>query len=266
MDNTAFIKVKQQLSGINTLLKQDKIFAAANSMYEALSFILRTSLMKHEKKEFEQQLEWAVYQLGSNTKLKEVFPLIIAYTPGQEKELHETIKQLLATLQDVKNQEAKDQLEAWKAKKRRELAKAQTALDEKDYDKAKYLFSKIYKDYKDDEGLLADVGERFLNAGIYDEAIKYLSEAYKNHPDSFQIFNKLGMALRKNKQFTEAEQFYLEALSASPKNEYILFNLGRVYIDWKKWRRVEKTALKALEIKPDFVEAQKMLKFAKKYL
>jgi hypothetical protein len=39
-----------------------------------------------------------------------------------------------------------------------------------------------------------------------------------------------------------------------------------VYIDWRQWKNVEKTALKALEINPDFVEAQKMLRFAKKHM
>ncbi len=266
MSNTAFIKVKQQLSGVNTLLKQGKLFAAVNSLHEALTFFLRTNLLKREKKEFEQQIEWAVYQLGHDQELKKVFPLLISYTPGEEKELHETINELLATLQDEKSKEALAQLEEWKNRKYRDLEKAQAALDAKEYDKARYLFSKISQEFKEDMELKADVGERFLNAELYDEAIEYLTAAYENNPESSHVFNKLGMALRRSKKFDEAERFYRQALNTSPNNEYILFNLGRVYIDWRQWKNVEKTALKALEINPDFVEAQKMLKFARKYV
>jgi tetratricopeptide (TPR) repeat protein len=266
MSNTAFIKIKQQLAGVNTRLKQGKLFAAVNSLHEALAFFLRTNLLKHEKKEFEQQIEWAVYQLSHDQELKKVFPLLLTYTPGKEKELNTTINELLSALQDEKSKQALEQLEEWKNKKQRDLEKAQAALDNKEYDKARYLFAKLCQDFSDDLELKADVGERFLNVEIYDEAIEYLKAAYEGNPKSTNIFNKLGIALRQSKKFEEAERFYHEALVTSPDNEYILFNLGRVYIDWRQWKNVEKTALKALEINPDFVEAQKMLRFAKKHM
>ncbi|GAU09065.1 tetratricopeptide repeat protein [Desulfoplanes formicivorans] len=266
MSNTAFIKIKQQLAGVNTLLKQGKLYAAVNSLHEALAFFLRTTFLKHEKKEFEQQIERAVYQLGHDQELKKIFPLLISYTPGTEMELHETINELLATLQDEKNKEALAKLEEWKNKKQKALDKAQAALDGKEYEKARYLFAKLCQEFNDDMELKAEVGERFLNAELYDEAIHYLKAAYENNPESPRVFNKLGMALRRSKKFEEAERFYRHALATSPNDEYILFNLGRVYIDWRQWKNVEKTALKALEINPDFVEAQKMLKFARKYV
>jgi tetratricopeptide (TPR) repeat protein len=266
VNNTAFIKIKHQLAGVNTRLKQGKLFAAVNSLHEALAFFLRTSLLKHEKQEFEQQIDWAVYQLSHDQELKKVFPLLLSYTPGKEKELNKTITELLAVLQEEKSKQAQEQLEDWKKKKQRDLEKAQAALDNKEYDKAKYLFSKLCQDFSEDLELKADVGERFLNVEIYDEAIEYLKAAYEDNPNSTSVFNKLGIALRQGRKFEEAELFYREALTTSPDNEYILFNLGRVYIDWRQWKKVEKTAQKALEINPDFVEAQKMLKFARKHM
>jgi tetratricopeptide (TPR) repeat protein len=266
MNNTAFIKIKHQLTGINTLLKQGKLFAAVNSLHEALAFFLRTNLLKHEKKEFEQQIEWAVYQLSHDQELKKVFPLLISYTPGNEKELNETINELLTTLQEEKNKQALEQLETWKQKKQRDLEKAQAALDNKEYDKARYLFAKLCQDYSEDLELKAEVGERFLNVELYEEAIEYLKAAYEGDPGLSGVFNKLGIALRQGKKFEEAERFYREALTTSPDNANILFNLGRVYIDWRQWKNVEKTAQKALEIDPDFVEAQKMLRFARKHM
>jgi len=266
MSSTAFIKIKQQLSGVNTLLKQGKLFAAVKSLHESLSFFLRTNLLKHEKKEFKQQIEWAVYQLSNDQELKTLFPLVIAYVPGEEQELFATITELLTTLQDEKSKEALIKLEEWKNKKQRDLDKAQQALDQGEVDKAKILFSKLCRDFNDDNELKALVGERFLNAELYDEAIDYLKKAYDGNPASPQIFNKLGVALRRSKKFEEAEKFYREAVSTSPEDEYLLFNLGRVYIDWKQWKMVEKTAVRALEINPDFIEAQKMLKFSRKHL
>ncbi len=266
MNKTAFIKVKQQLSGINTLLKQGKLLAAAHSLHKSLAFVLRTRLMQHEKKEFEQQIEWAVYQLSHDPELKKVFPLLISYTPGEEKQLHETVTQLLATLEDIKNQEAQDQLKALEKKQQEELAKAQEALDAKEYDKARHLFATICEASKGDMALRAEVGERFFNAQCYDEAIEYLQAASTDEMLSSQLFNKLGMALRKSKRFEEAEAFYLKALTTSPDNPSILFNLGRVYIDWRKWKEVEQTAQKALTVNPDFKEAHKMLQFAQKHL
>jgi len=72
--------------------------------------------------------------------------------------------------------------------------------------------------------------------------------------------------LRRSRKFEEAEKCYKEAISTSAEDEYLLFNLGRIYIDWKQEEKVEKTALRALGINPDFIKAQKMLRFSKKHL
>lgn len=49
-------------------------------------------------------------------------------------------------------------------------------------------------------------------------------------------------------------------------NDYsnLYFNLGRLYIDWKRYDKAEKAAKIALNLNPEFIEAQKMLAFAKR--
>ncbi|MFP4671822.1 MAG: tetratricopeptide repeat protein [Desulfohalobiaceae bacterium] len=259
-------KARSKLSGVHSLLKQEKLLSAVISLYEALGTYLRIQLLKHERTDFQRQLEKTVFELSSDPNLKQTYPLVIQYEPGQEKELHTQIKMLLDELQQDNISEAQDQLARIEEHKQSMLQQARQHLQNQDQDQADQAVHKLLHEYSDNTELKIEISDLYLEHDLHQEALKYLKLAYQEDPNSVNVFNKLGMVLRKGKKFELAEKSYLEALKKGPDDEYLLFNLGRVYIDWKKWEKAEQTCQKALEVNPEFKEARQMQAFARKML
>ncbi len=262
--SSSFIKAKKQLHQVNTLVKQGKTLAAATSLYEAVNFVVRQSLLKHEKSDFVEAIEQAVFYFSESPELKKVYPLQIAYTEGEEKSLQGQLKEILDLLQGQLNESlAGIDLEDFKKQK---LEAAQRLLDQGQYDEAKTAFDKLAGTLEEDAGLKEEIARKFFNAGRYKETIEYVEKASNQNEESAHLFNKFGMELRKRGEYAEAESFYLAALKIKRYDEYLLFNLGRVYLDWKRWDMVEKTAKQAINVNMHFEEARKMLAFAQKKL
>ncbi len=59
-----------------------------------------------------------------NPKLREVYPLLVEYKPGEEKQLLEKFKEILELLQEGMTEVAQEQLAALERKKKEELSKA----------------------------------------------------------------------------------------------------------------------------------------------
>ena len=256
------LKAKKQLGEVHMLLKQGKLLAAVASIHDALGFMLKAQLMKHEQLAFTEALDKAAYLLANDRGLQKIYPLQIRYTPGEEREFLSGLSNLFAFLQENLTEEANALIAAREEFKRKQLALARELLQNDETDKARQICDKLIGDAQHDNELKLTAADMFLEFGKYEEALEYLKAAYTDNPDSANVFNKLGMALRKSGHFEEAEKFYIQALERSGRNEYIYFNLGRVYLDMKQWKNAISTAERALAINPDFGEAKKMKMFA----
>lgn len=257
------ITARKKLSSVSTNLKKGKYMPAVQAVHDALLIMLRESLMKSERSEFENLLHKVAYALNSDTNLRKVYPLVIDYAPGKEKAFLDAMVELLRLLQEKMNEEAQQDLAAIEARKRMELENGQKALDAEEFDKAKAIFDKLISDFGDVD-LKADIADRYLKAERYPEAFSLLDDALKDDPNAIHLYNRIGMVLRKMKDFETAEKYYLKALTICQDDEYLIFNLGRLYFDWKKWDKMANAAERALGINPNFGEASKMLAFAKK--
>jgi tetratricopeptide (TPR) repeat protein len=257
-------KARSQLNRVHSLLKQEKLLSAVISLYDAIGTYLRTQLLKHEKKDFQRQLEKAVFELSSDSNLKQTYPLVIQYEPGQEKELRSQIKMLLDELQEDNISEAQNQLAQMEEHKQNLLQQTKGHLQNQELEQAEQTVGRLLREYGDNTELKVEVSDLYLEYDLHQQALKYLKQAYQDDPESVPLFNKLGITLRKAQKFELAEKTYLEALKKSGEDEYLLFNLGRVYIDWKKWEKAEQASQKALQVNPEFKEARQMQAFAQK--
>ncbi len=264
--STELIKARKRLANVNTNLKKAKYMPAIQSIHEALTLIVKQPLMKSEKEEFAGILKDVVTNLNNNPGIREIYPLVINYKMGQERELLEAMRELLVEMQNVVTQTAQESAAEMEQRKADELAKGQEQIDQQDYDKAKTIFDALVKDHETDTDLKADIADRFLKAGRYEDAFSYLDAALKHDPNAIHLYNRIGMVLRKMKDFDTAERYFNRALELTHKDEYLYFNIGRLYIDWGKWDQVMDAAEKALKVNPGFKEAHKMLQFAQKKL
>jgi tetratricopeptide (TPR) repeat protein len=255
-------KARQQINSIGMFLKQGKLTPAAAGLYDAVMTIVRTQLMKAEKEEFSRLVEQGVYQLNNNKELRKVFPLVIAYKAGEEKDLLETLRVLLNALQASVVDEAKDNLAALEKHKRDALAAAQEHLDKGEFDQAKDILGKITREFPKDSQLQAQASDMLLRAELFEDAFDYLDRALQSTPDEIHLYNRIAVVLRKMKKYDIAEKYFMRAVNFAKNDPNLYFNLGRVYIDWQRWDKVEKAARIALKLLPGFEEADKMLAFA----
>lgn len=258
------IKAKTQIGEIPALLKQGKLFAAATNLQEAVAFILKTRLLKHEVQTFADLLEKAVFALSMDSELRKIYPLKITYRPGEEESLLISAQTLRECLQEELDKEAAEQLAALEEFRGKQLDVAREFLQDDETTKARHICDDLVATETVDTGLNLTVADLFLEFGKHEDALGYLQAAYVHDPDSVHVFNKLGMALRKSGRLAEAEKIYLQALKHQPGDEYIYFNLGRVYLDMGHWKNVIAAANSALAINADFSEARHMKNFAAK--
>lgn len=262
--STELTQARQKISQVSTYLKQAKYIPAVESLHQAVRIVISQPLMRQEKEEFAELLQKAAYTLDSHKGFRQVIPLKVEYTPGQERELLGVLGACLSELRSSALSEAKDQLAALERRRDDELERGQQLIDAAEYDQARGVFDELLGMIPDDPDLKGDIGDRFLRAGRYEEAFHYLSQALEQSPESIHFYNRIGIALRKLGRYETAERYYLKALEYSKDDPNLYFNVGRLYVDWKKWDDVALMAQKALKHNPDFKEAGKMLAFANK--
>ncbi|MEZ0574721.1 tetratricopeptide repeat protein [Halodesulfovibrio aestuarii] len=257
-------RARTQLSNVRTYLKQAKIQMAAQALHDGIIAYLKYPLMKAEKQEFLRLLEDSTMYLAAAPKLKEVFPIALIFKEGEERQLVQTLKELLVELQKNVTDEAQQMLEALERQKQLELEKGQMLLDTAQHENAVTVFNALLTRFSEDADLKSDVAERYIRAGMYSEAFTLLAEAIELSPENIRYYNSIGMALRKMGKYDVAEKYFAKAVKVAGQDPHLFFNLGRVYVDWEKWDKCAKSALMALKLDPEFKEAEKMLAFAKK--
>lgn len=257
-------KARQRLTSINSSLKQGKYMSAAQALNDAIVIMLSAQLMKSERDEFASMFNDAVYSLNNNKELRKVFPLVLDYTPGEEKKLREHILEMLKVLQEDVNEGAQKDLASLEARKQTEMDRGQKHLEQQEFDQAKQIFDALTAEYAGDAELKAEVAERYQKAGLNAEAVGYLSAAIAESPDSLHLYNRIGIVLRKMQDFQSAENYYKRALELTQADEYLFFNLGRLYFDWQRWDKTAEAAQRAVGLNPTFDQAKKLLAYAQK--
>lgn len=255
-------KARQQLAQIRTYLRLEKPLPAIQALHSTIITVLKNPLMKSEKEEFSTMLEDAVYSIMADPGVKKLYPLSITYTRGNERQLLDEVRQLLETVDSVIRSSAQETLRQMEERRRSLLISGDAHLSNGEKDKAKADFATLAKEFKNDSGLLGEIGEIYLKYGEYEEAIEYLEAALKINPELVHLYNHIGMALRKVKNFATAEKYYLRASNYLGRDPNLFFNLGRLYVDWEQWDKAIRSAVAALKVKPDFIEAQKLKEYA----
>jgi tetratricopeptide (TPR) repeat protein len=257
-------KARSQLNKVGTFLKQAKPLPAVSALYEAVGAVMRTPLIKSEKEEFSKLITDAVLLLNGDRNLRKVYPLILDYTPGNEKDLAETLVNLLTELQATAVESAKDMMADMNQRIAAGLAEGKLLIEQGRVDEAKQLLEKLAREFPRDADLRAQIAELFIGGECFDEAFKYLDEAIELSPDQIGHYNRIGIVLRKLHKYDIAEKYFMRAVEFAKTDPNLYFNLGRVYLDWQRWDKAERASRLALRLAPTFVEAHKLLNFVLK--
>ncbi len=259
-------KARQQLSQVRGNLRQGKILPAVQSVQFALQIVIRGQLLKDERREFDQLLTEAVSWLALDTEVRKLYPLQLEYAPGKERELAESMKDLLNALGELAAEEAQEHIRQREERKAALLARGSAEFAEGKREKGLQTFALLNREFPNDPALRGEMGKALLEAAEYEAAVEYLQSALDIDPELLPLYTWIAIALRKLDRFEAAEQYYLRAAERSRMDPSIYFNIGRLYIDWEKWEKAVKAGRAAIQLKPDFIEARKLVEYAEKKL
>lgn len=258
------VSIRRQIKLVSSILRQDRQVPAVQAVLNALRLMLSTPLMKSERDEFTDMVREATSYINNDTEIRKIYPLEIVYQPGEEKQLMETMVELLDVLKEDTMNEVEEWTKAVETKKEVALVKGQERLDVQDFDGARSVFGAIGKEFPDDSKLKGEIGEKYLDVDLYEDAAAWFSEAVALDPKALHYYNRLAISLRKLGRFDVAEEYYLRALPLAPEDPNLLFNIGRLYLEWEKWSKAFEFGQKAHAANPEFVEAQKLANYARK--
>ncbi len=258
-------KVRKALSQASISVKQGKAVGAVQAVQDSINLLLSTPLMKSERTEFEQLINSALAAISGDALVRSLFPLQLQHIAGQERELLDNLRELMAALSEHVREEAERALREREEKKRANFLRGVEELATEQA-KGQATFASLAREFPRDAQLFGEMGEALLKAKLYEEAVRYLTEALDQKPDMLPFYNIIGMALRKLEQYEVAETYYLRASQYLRHDPNLYFNIGRLYVDWKKWSKARSAAMAALKLNPDFKEAQKLLQYAESFI
>lgn len=151
----------------------------------------------------------------------------------------------------------------------RKIQMGQDAFANGDLDEAESQFIKALM--IDDQNVDANygLGEVYSEKKEFDKLKKVL-DTLLGLDEAFSIehrqkFNKFGISLRKNGHYDESIRYYEKSLEIEDTDENVYFNMARVFFEKGLNDECITNLERALKINPDFVEAQKFLKYCKKH-
>ncbi len=259
------VTARQGLRQVQSQVKQGNSVAAVQAVQNALS-VMRGALMQSERKELTALVDDAVFCLSSDPLVKQIYPSTLSYTAGDEAALSESLRELLVSITAHVQEEAEEAQRATDAKKRATFERGKQELSSTNPLKGKATFNSLRREFPQDAALLGDMGEALLAVKMYEEAVEFLSEALDLREDMVSGYNNIGIALRELKRFEIAEVYYLRASEYLRTDPNLYFNIARLYLDWGKMPKAKQSISVALKLDPNFVEAQKLLRYVEKIM
>ncbi len=254
---------RQGLRQVQSHIKQGNTAAIVQAMQNGLA-VMRGSLMKSERTEFNELMLNAVEGLKMDALIKQVFPMPITYTPGNEALLADTLKEIQTGLAEHAHKEAEEARRIREEKKRATFERGKEELSSGQEAKAKHTFQTLKREYPQDVELMGNMGQALLEFKQYEEAVEFFSEALDLREDMLPLYNSIGIALRALGRFDTAETYYLRASKYLRTDPNLYFNIARLYLEWRRLPKAKQAVMVALKLDPEFVEAQKLLRYVEK--
>lgn len=151
---------------------------------------------------------------------------------------------------------------------RRKIDMGQQAFANGDLDEAESQFIKALMINDKDIDANYGLGEVYSEQKEFEKLRKVL-DTLIGIPEAFsfehrQKFNQFGISLRKNGHYDESIRYYKKSLEVIEDDENVFFNMARVYFEKGQRTECVDSLEKALNINPEFIEAQKFLRYCQK--
>lgn len=240
--------VREHIARSKFYLQRKDILRSLRALAQGLDLLVGSQIFGRERIEISILMEEAVRLLGEQESIKRAVPGGLSYKKGQERELSTSLKRMADILESLLG---KAEVEA----RRRRMAEldelvlaGQAELDKKEPLEARKFFRRAMESFGDEPGLLVDLGNRLMLAGLPAEACEYFQKSIDMTPTDQRAYDFLAQCLDAMGEGGKAEEILKAAVKRFKPTEQMLVRLAKGAIERRNWDEgllYAETALKA---------------------
>lgn len=242
--------VREQIARSKFYLQRKDVLRSLRVLAQGLDLLVGSQIFGRERIEISILMEEAVRLLGEHEAIKRAVPGGLSYKKGQERELAASLTRMADALETILG---KAQVE----ERRRRMAEldglvlaGQAELDKKQPLEARKFFRRAMESFGEETGLLVDLGNRLMLAGLVSEAMEYFQRSIEAAPTDARAFHFLAQCHEALGEGLKAEEIIKATLRRFGPNEDLLVRLAKAALARRAWSEALVNAQAALEINP----------------
>ncbi|SNS02382.1 Tetratricopeptide repeat-containing protein [Humidesulfovibrio mexicanus] len=258
--------VREHIARSKFYLQRKDVLRSLRALSQALNMLAGSQIFGRERIEISILMEEAVRLLCEHDVVKRALPGGLSYKKGQERELAAGLTRMADALEALLG---KAQLEE-RRKRLVELDElvlgGQAELDNKQPLEARKFFRRAMDSFGDEPGLLVDLGNRLMLAGLALEATEYFQKSIEIAPTDPRAYTLLAQCLEALGEGAKAEEVIKASLRRFGPDEGLLVRLAQSALKRKSWKEALASAQAALELNPTGRDARRCAEAASERL
>lgn len=249
--------VREQIARSKFYLQRKDVLRSLRVLALGLDMLSGSQIFGRERIEISILMEEAVRLLGEHDAIKRAVPGGLSYKKGQERELSANLKRMADVLERILGKAQVDERRKRLAELDELVLAGQTELDKKQPLEARKFFRRAMDSFMDEPGLLVDLGNRLMLAGLVAEAVEYFQKSIETAPTDQRAYNFLAQCHESLGEGPKAEEVLKASLRRFGPNEDLLVRLAKLALARRAWSEALVNAQAALELNPTGRDAQR---------
>lgn len=249
--------VREHIARSKFYLQRKDVLRSLRALAQGLELLAGSQIFGRERIEISILMEEAVRLMGEQEAIKRAVPSGLSYKKGQERELSASLTRMADVLETLLGKAEVDARRKRLAELDELVLAGQAELDKKQPLEARKLFRRALDGFSDEPGLLVDLGNRLMLAGLPAEACEYFQKSIEAAPTDQRAYEYLAQCLDATGESVKAEEILKAAIKRFRPTEQMLVRLAKGAIERRNWDEALLYAEKALEANPTSRDAKR---------
>ncbi|MBU1228690.1 MAG: tetratricopeptide repeat protein [Proteobacteria bacterium] len=258
--------VREHIARSKFFLQRKEILKSLRSLALALELLAGGQIFGRERIEIDSLLDEGIRLLMEQEALRRAFAPGLVYKKGQEREMAASINRVAAALESVLDKARLEERRSRLAELDELILGGQAELDQKHPLEARKLFRRVAELFGDEPGVLVDVGNRYMLAGLVAEAQECFQKSIEAAPGDMRAFGALAQCHDALGEGEKAEEVMRAALRRFGPVEALNLRLAKGALERRKWDEALLNAQAVLTLNPQSQEAQRLAAAASQHL
>lgn len=258
--------VREHIARSKFFLQRKEILKSLKSLALALELLAGGQIFGRERIEIDSLLDEGMRLLMEQEALRRAFAPGLVYKKGQERELAASINRVAAALESVLDKARLEERRSRLAELDELILGGQAELDQKHPLEARKLFRRVVELFGDEPGVLMDVGNRYLLAGLVAEALECFQKGIEAAPGDMRAFGALAQCHDALGEGEKAEEVMRAALRRFGPVEALNLRLAKGALERRKWDEALLNAQAVLTLNPQSKEAHRLASAASEHI